>query len=358
MKIGEFAKRCNTQISVLRHYDKKKLLSPVYIDNFTGYRYYSESQIAVFSQIKDLKAAGFTLDEIKAILYSHDSEKIRQIVDRNRARLLKMLQNLETLKQNISGGIVMEQQYKPLIENIDLPFVNDEQVIGKWSVVPDYSGKKSSKVQIGGRTRELYFLPDGEFYWCYGWTKGKLLYCDGRNSFANDYQLEQRDDGLYMTIFFKSLDYPETGEVTEIIMKKLDSERYSAAGISQKDDINKPFIADQRILGSWISVDYLRNKSEKKNYCPNDKHFSGELFFKRVEFFENGLCTSVYGEEIISGEQKQTWTKGYVLRKWNSTACAYEIHQYEGKDYMIMEWKSGDYRWGNMETTYYVFTRE
>ena len=218
MKIGEFAKRCHTQISVLRHYDKKKLLSPVYTDNFTGYRYYSESQITVFSYIRELKEAGFTLDEIKTILYSHDSENVRKIFDCNRERLLKMLQNLEALNQNLSGGIVMEQQYKPFIENIDLPFENDEQVIGKWSVMPDESGINPSDIPIGSRTRELYFLPNGESYWCYGWTKGKLLYRDGINSFANDYQLEQRGDGLYMTVSFKSHDYPETGEITEITL--------------------------------------------------------------------------------------------------------------------------------------------
>ena len=32
MKIGEFAKMCGTKISVLRHYDKEKLLEPQYTD--------------------------------------------------------------------------------------------------------------------------------------------------------------------------------------------------------------------------------------------------------------------------------------------------------------------------------------
>lgn len=38
MKIGEFAKLCGTKISVLRHYDKEKLLEPQYTDVFSGYR--------------------------------------------------------------------------------------------------------------------------------------------------------------------------------------------------------------------------------------------------------------------------------------------------------------------------------
>ena len=157
MKIGEFAKRCNTQISVVRHYDKLKLLSPVHIDHFTGYRYYSESQIAAFSRIRDLKEAGFTLSEIKTILYSHDSENVRLIIDRKQAQLLKTLQRLEALRQNLSGGIVMEQKYEPFIEDLDQPFVNDEQVIGRWSVLPNDSGINPSDIQIGSRTHELYF---------------------------------------------------------------------------------------------------------------------------------------------------------------------------------------------------------
>ena len=67
MQIGEFAKICNTKISVLRHYDKAGLLQPIYTDPFTGYRYYGKEQIAEYLKIATLKKAGFTLPEIKKI---------------------------------------------------------------------------------------------------------------------------------------------------------------------------------------------------------------------------------------------------------------------------------------------------
>ena len=86
MKIGEFAKACKTRISVLRHYDELGLLRPCYVDRFTEYRYYDESQIAVFVQIQSLKAAGFSLSEIKQLLYSCSDEAILQI-DRKSTRL-------------------------------------------------------------------------------------------------------------------------------------------------------------------------------------------------------------------------------------------------------------------------------
>ncbi|MDR0949886.1 MAG: MerR family transcriptional regulator, partial [Lachnospiraceae bacterium] len=55
MQIGEFAKICETKISVLRHYDKEGLLTPDFIDRFTGYRYYRADQIITFKKIAALK---------------------------------------------------------------------------------------------------------------------------------------------------------------------------------------------------------------------------------------------------------------------------------------------------------------
>ena len=65
-----------------------------------------------------------------------------------------------------------------------------------------------------------------------------------------------------------------------------------------------------------------------------------------------------YGDRIISGESMQTWTRGYVLRKWNSTACAYEIRVIDDTPYLFIEWKSGDYIWGGREPHQYVFVRD
>ena len=99
MKIGEFAKICETRISVLRHYDKQDLLKPAYIDKFTGYRYYSQEQIAVFFRIKALKEAGFSLTEIKDLLCQlKDDADVLELFDKKRALLLETLHNLDRAK--------------------------------------------------------------------------------------------------------------------------------------------------------------------------------------------------------------------------------------------------------------------
>ena len=66
-------------------------------------------------------------------------------------------------------------------EEINLPFENDEAVIGHWKML-DYLPCKEMfhptkrKSATGhDNVKELYFLPGGEWYWCFGWTKGMLL---------------------------------------------------------------------------------------------------------------------------------------------------------------------------------------
>ena len=73
-KIGEFSKLSQVSIRMLRHYDKIDLLVPKKTDKFTGYRYYSASQLIVINRIQELKKMGFSLNEIKDILKDYKDD--------------------------------------------------------------------------------------------------------------------------------------------------------------------------------------------------------------------------------------------------------------------------------------------
>lgn len=68
LKIGDFSKLSRVSIRMLRHYDEIEILHPEYVDDFTGYRYYRESQLPLAGRIQTLKNLGFGLSEIKEIL--------------------------------------------------------------------------------------------------------------------------------------------------------------------------------------------------------------------------------------------------------------------------------------------------
>lgn len=429
MQIGEFAEICETKISVLRHYDKEGLITPDFIDRFTGYRYYRAEQIGIFKKITALKKAGFSLKEIKSILSEADNVPIiLDQISKKKDEITSLLSNLEEARmimlgvENMGVPIVFEdkndlqmkltvenpisdfrkscalleeaaksQDYqrisyfktfgepnsneidividilklnsemKKLNDDINISFENDD-VVGKWEVVGEYAVKDDFYAEIntigtiyGDAIKEIYFLPGGESYWCYGWTKNYLICDTGDGTSLNSYEVENYNGERYMFVQNKSYYYRRGGKPTVLVLRQIDKVEYTKQGIAREDDINIPFVDDKHILGKWNAVSYIRSKEEFDSEKRDDSDF---LYFKNIDFLENGQCISQYDNEIIAGDDMQTWTKGFVLRKWNSTACAYEIHQVNGVDHLIMEWKSGDYRWGGFDTDYYVFVRD
>ena len=416
MKIGEFAKLCGTKISVLRHYDREKLLVPQYTDKFSGYRYYSSEQILTFYRINALKRAGFSLQEIKEIISGRKSDKeIEAIFSHKEKEFLDALNNLKEAKLMMTKADITFKEDTAIIRRknndnaIDLctvaeteikaaeyqrisqyeinddeivckvvklgeetiqsekeiPFVNDEKVIGKWevkgvfAVIEDYLQNIfcDNTGFYGGEVKHLYFLPDGEEYWGYSWTKGYFIsnsYLSGNT--YNEYEIEEKSDGTYMLITLRETEVCRGGKPVYLLLKKADSNKYSAKSIARKDDIDRPFINDERIIGKWISHSFLGAQWDEADF-PGEREASDDLYFRELHFFPDGNAKCVYADAVFEGEDTVVWTKNYLLRKWNWSACEYEIRTVYSTDYLIIEWKSGDYRYGGFDTNYYVFVR-
>ncbi|HAX39774.1 MAG TPA: MerR family transcriptional regulator, partial [Clostridiales bacterium] len=66
--IGEVAKMKDVTIKALRHYHEMGLLIPAYIDEATGYRYYSIEQFLYIDMIRFAINAGTSLKELNRLL--------------------------------------------------------------------------------------------------------------------------------------------------------------------------------------------------------------------------------------------------------------------------------------------------
>ena len=260
--------------------------------------------------------------------------------------------------------VKLRDEMGELHEDINLLFEDDEQVIGKWKVVGEYAVKEDfyseagerRESDMGNKDREIYFLPGGEDYWIYSWTKGYLKLAGGDQSCLCRYQIEDYQGSRYMFVENKSYEYLRGGMPTVLVLEQVDKNRYTKREIAREDDTDMPFVNDERVLGDWKAFDFIRNRED---FDPEVNHLPQErLFFKHMHFGEEGFLSSVYMDETTLGKEIQSWTKGYVLKHYNHTACAYEIVTVEDTDYMIIEWKSGDYRWGGYDTDYYVFIRD
>lgn len=68
MLIGEIAEFFGVSRKAIRLYEKKGIIKPAEVDAANGYRYYSAGQVQQLNALLELKALGFSLDEIKMIM--------------------------------------------------------------------------------------------------------------------------------------------------------------------------------------------------------------------------------------------------------------------------------------------------
>lgn len=334
IKIGELSNITNVSVQTIRFYESKGLINPIEVDRWTGYRYYDETSIIRLSEINYLKDLGFSLDEIANM----DEITIKNKLAETKANITKFKNNLSKLSSlKIKGD-------KVVMKN----FVNDEQAIGKWKrvgVVKEKQNLKNGDFADADQSifnyPELYFLPNGEPYYVFSWTKGFLYLLDRKLPY------EIKDNVMYIGVVDN-----KCGDVDNYaVFEKVDNKRYTQEEIRVKDNTDIPFVDDSEVIGMWNVVDFVKDKSK---FNPLSKDVFKDMIFDKYIFENNGKLISLFN----TNEMKVLrWSKGVVIDDKKSTVSEYEIKVIDGTKYMFVEWKSGDYIFGGNVKGYYVFKK-
>ena len=104
-KIGEFSKIVDIPVRTLRFYDEYGVLQPSEIDDFTGYRFYTDENIVECELIKLLKSVDFTLEEI--VLYKNNLNN--EILDKKQQEILEQI---ELLKKKFKRLTIMKEEFQ------------------------------------------------------------------------------------------------------------------------------------------------------------------------------------------------------------------------------------------------------
>jgi len=122
-----------------------------------------------------------------------------------------------------------------------------------------------------------------------------------------------------------------------------------------EDNINLPFANDDAVLGRWTSVDFV---DEPGQFNSERRHFRGDLFLKELKFLPGGETSARFAtKEGVETSTVFTWMKGVVIQSGDKTAAKYEIKKIGDKEYLFLEWKSGDYTIRHMKPKYYVLKK-
>lgn len=113
--IGEMAKMNFVSVPTLRYYDKIGILKPSYVNEKTGYRYYSQEDFVFLDAIQYLKLFDMSLGEIKEQfdnrtventleLYEHQLVKLRENIAAYQNIEKIIMHNIENLKTSRDAG--------------------------------------------------------------------------------------------------------------------------------------------------------------------------------------------------------------------------------------------------------------
>lgn len=254
-------------------------------------------------------------------------------------------------------------------DNVDYPFVLDENLVGGWSAVDFVKEKKDFDPNVRTASEELYlnelfFTSDGKVVGdfetgiyattAFTFTKDHIL--NEVDSTDSEYEIKNIDGKTYLFIQWKSGDYVYNRFMPSYYV----FERISDADMIgfenqniRNDNVNYTFENDPMILGNWTSIDFV-NKVEDFN--PNSKYWLGDLILEQIEVKDDGIVLFKFmnSDNFNEGD---LWTKGKIFDKDYNCAENYLIVENNGKEYLLLPWISGDVIYRGMKPCYYVFER-
>ncbi|MGE5397691.1 MAG: MerR family transcriptional regulator [Chitinophagales bacterium] len=139
-RIGVFSKMNKVTVKALRHYDDIGLLKPYYVDDTTGYRFYSSDQLPILHRILALKQIGFSLNEILEVMDKDMS--INRMIDYLEGKQSAILKTIEDeqmkLTQVKSYLSALKQGVMPAVYNTVLREIPATIAASMRKIIPNY----------------------------------------------------------------------------------------------------------------------------------------------------------------------------------------------------------------------------
>ena len=137
-RIGVFSKMNKITIKTLRHYDEIGLFKPVYIDDTTGYRYYSSSQLPKLHKILALKSLGFSLSEILDSM-EEDAGSMIEYLEKRKDCILRTIEEEELRLSQIQAYLkTLKQEGMYMKYDVILKTLPEVIVASMRTTIPNY----------------------------------------------------------------------------------------------------------------------------------------------------------------------------------------------------------------------------
>ena len=247
LSIGQMGKLNNLSVQTLRHYEKVGILNPSYINEETGYRYYSMKDFNTIDLIKQCKAMGLSLEEIKEVTNNYTSlESIVEILGNQKKLIAEKIKELESIKNKVE---YLENKIDfSLNQGINNIFIkhNEERKFIQYN----FKDRFSDEFEINLRKILLeverdYDNINAEIAFTVSYEENKkeekvecknVMINLGENVNYNDEKIINMPKGDYLTMYFDDT-YRDSAKYYKIIMKYINENNIKTIG-----DFNEIYI--------------------------------------------------------------------------------------------------------------------
>lgn len=206
LKIGEFSKLSRVSIRMLRYYDEIDLLKPTLIDDFTGYRYYTEKQLIVINRITALKDMGFGLSDIKEILMNWENiNTIEGLFYKKHQELIRIVEQTAQRIRILESAINRLGKEEIMKYNVTVKTFPDRYAATVRKIIPRYEDEGMLWGILMRETEQMNLIPDNPCYCC-------AVFHD------KEYKEENVDVEVYKTVQGK---YEDTENVVFKVLPKI-----------------------------------------------------------------------------------------------------------------------------------------
>ncbi|MBT3714542.1 MAG: MerR family transcriptional regulator [Anaerolineae bacterium] len=140
IKIGFFSKLSQVPVKTLRYYDEIGLLKPLKNDPFTGYRYYSISQLSRLNRILALKDLSLSLEQIALLLAK--GLPVEQLRGMLRLKEIEIEAEMKVEQEKLARVAVrlkqIEQENKMSNYDVVIKNVEAQEIVSLREIIPTY----------------------------------------------------------------------------------------------------------------------------------------------------------------------------------------------------------------------------
>ncbi len=265
-------------------------------------------------------------------------------------------------------------------DSLDYKFTLDKNAVGEWEYFNWYdydditnqfdpngtSDLKHSSLQTvslyDDGSMVLHYLDNGNKSNDEGlhWTKNYLVDLTYGDKTIPAYAISTIGGKTFMVVEGKSGDYTRKGVILYYdVFVKTSNAPATASPIKVIRDNNGvihesmdyKFVTDKDAIGQWTAINFVASPDEF-----DGKDTTKQSFIETSirNFYDNGK--EAHYANKANGAAMTQWTKGYI---WGSddTICEYVIKQLNGKTFMFVQWKTGDYTVRGQKPNYMVYMK-